>query len=384
MSHRASGSAVLSGLEGLNLEVAEVLDLAERDGHVLEKGAEAHEAPDGRGPITEPGDDPLDPEPAVEVDHDSASRLPCRQDAVDLGAGHVAQQGRQAHVPSRPPLIVHDPPGDPAPGLEPEGQRPGLVPVKVDRADELPAVVDDGDASGLAGRQPEDADRRGLLGGAELARVEVAEARGPDAIDRPSAGVDNRDIERPARVDLEVVRRRLGGGVEVDLGQGVVIADVAEFRVRLEGLRSCVEPDLDRLGPEPALGIKPGLLQEAPPVAGEFVEVGVVHGSVGVDRSGRRPPGRPIGHAAPDDHASLEPDAEGDQAVPRIGWQKSLVAACTPRRLSESASHTTNCPRGRCSRQASRRAFNSGCRSIRRAVSARCLDCFLLRATMAS
>ena len=41
--------------------------------------------------------------------------------------------------------------------------------------------------------------------------------------DRLAVGVDHLDRRRPAGVDLEVERRRLGLGVEVDLGEDVVV-----------------------------------------------------------------------------------------------------------------------------------------------------------------
>ena len=66
--------------------------------------------------------------------------------------------------------------------------------------------------------------------------VEENRSLTPDAFVPPTgwpSGSTAFTVERAAGVDLEVQRRRLGLGVEVDLGQDVVIADVAVCAARV-------------------------------------------------------------------------------------------------------------------------------------------------------
>ena len=184
--------------------------------------------------ILEAGDEALDAEPAVAADPDAAAELPSGRmpcSAGRCGEGHL--RADELEPAARPAIVVDDPAGDGAVRLEPERQRPGLVPLEVDRADELPAGVGDDHAPGPRRVEPRTStvvDGWRVFGRGE----QVADARRHRPGDRLAFGVDRIHHERAAGVNLDVQRRRLGPGVEVDLGHDVVIADVAVDPARPE------------------------------------------------------------------------------------------------------------------------------------------------------
>ena len=130
--------------------------------------------------------------------------------------------------PRRIAVVVHDPPGDCSPRLEPDGDRAGLVSLELDQAHQLPPFMLDDHSARLRGVEATDLEARRFL--VDFTPAPVGEPAHGRPADRFAIGVDGRDHERAAGVDLKVHGRRLGPVVDVDFGQGVVLGDRADVR----------------------------------------------------------------------------------------------------------------------------------------------------------
>ena len=127
-----------------------------------------------------------------------------------LGTARAADE----HRFSGPPLVVDDPAGHRAPGLELDRDRTGLVPFQQCRADQLPAFMHD-DHPARAGRvEGVDLEARRRLGdGAcleQLGRRPLTLVPPIGAPSGPTTSIEH----RLARVGLEVKRHRFGLGID--------------------------------------------------------------------------------------------------------------------------------------------------------------------------